>query len=71
MTIRHLEALVTLAEVELQRSDFVDRSGVYRALLHEAMPYLQAALTELVKERDRVNDDRYVQGLPDVEEVTA
>ena len=71
MSIRHLEALVRLAEVELQRSEYVDRSGVYRALLHEALPYLQARLTHLVKERDRVNDDRYAQGLPDVEEVEA
>lgn len=71
MSIKHLKALVLLSEVELERSDFVDRTGVYRALLHEALPYLQATLTELVKDRDRVNEDRYVQGLPEVDEVTA
>lgn len=71
MNIRHLEAVLRLAEVELQRDDYTDRTGIYRALLSESVPYLRDALSRLVAERDRINDDRYAQGLPEVDEVTA
>lgn len=69
-SLKHLEALVRLADIELERDEYVSRSGVYRALLDSAMPYLRNALLDLLKERDRVNDDRWAQGLPEITEVT-
>jgi hypothetical protein len=68
-TLAHLQALVRLADIELERNEWGDRTGVFRALLGEAMPYLRNLVFDLRTERERVNEDRYVQGLPDVDEV--
>ena len=68
-SLSHLRALVHLADVEFQREEYADRSGIYRALLSQAMPYLRSALKDMRERIDRINDDRWAQGLPEVDEV--
>jgi hypothetical protein len=40
-TLRHLDAILTIADRELARDDWHDRGGAFRALLDQAMPYLR------------------------------
>jgi len=47
--VRHLEAVVTLAESELAIREWHDRAGVYRALLEHAMPFLKQMLADLAE----------------------
>lgn len=48
--VRHLEAVVTLAESELAIREWHDRAGVYRALLEHAMPFLKQMLADLAEQ---------------------
>ncbi|NDD77840.1 MAG: hypothetical protein EBZ43_10480 [Betaproteobacteria bacterium] len=43
-TVKHIEAIVTMAEREVSRAISPERSGVYFALLEQALPYLRNLL---------------------------
>jgi hypothetical protein len=38
---RHLDAILTIADLELARDDWHERGGVFRALVDQALPYLR------------------------------
>lgn len=45
--LRALNAIITLADRELSRDDWQDRSGALRVLLEESMPYLRGVADRL------------------------
>lgn len=42
--IRHLAAVICLADKELARTDWLERAGAMRTLLAESLPYLRETL---------------------------
>lgn len=52
--IRHLAAVICLADKELARTDWLERGGALRTLLTESLPYLRETLQQAQAQANEV-----------------
>ncbi len=52
--LQHLSAVITLADAELHRDEWESRTGVFHALLDQAMPHLRALAAQLQAKESRL-----------------